>query len=569
MVPHYPPSSETHCGDVVESGKTTRRRFPTICRVVIAVLAYAITSPAYAQGSEQGKLAPVFPGPIAQLGKAVAIDGDTAVVVATQGTFVFVRGPHEPNVWIQEAVLPIGLTNARVDISGDTVIVGDVDAIGGGFATIFERNHGGPKAWGEVARLLPTVLETGNWFGWSVAIHGDIAVVGAIEKPAAFWVGPSEAGPGSAYVFERNRGGPNAWGEVQRLRASDGEGSYLGGPGDEFGYDVAVSEDVVLVGAPGDDVVPTTGGRLFEVGAVYAFTRDRAAWTWQETAKLTAAETDAGDQFGFNIGLDARTAIIIANANPLPGTRTQGAAYIFKREASAWRQAATLRPSDADPTDDLGILVGFGTTVSISHDIAVVNGSELPIIPGLSAGRGTVYVFLRDPDTDSWREVMKIIASDSEQQGAFGVRVGISGTTVIIGAPGGLVDSPGAAYVCELEAITGASAPCRRQTPDVTGLVTISNLTTACCDSSQFTISAVFTNTSDEPIFSFFLDVIELTGGNVLLNADGGPGGRRLTPDVGDGVLSPGEAVSVQFVIALASRDRFQFWVNPRGERDP
>jgi hypothetical protein len=64
---------------------------------------------------------------------------------------------------------------------------------------------------------------------------------------------------------------------------------------------------------------------------------------------------------------------------------------------------------------------------------------------------------------------------------------------------------------------------------------------------------------------------MELTGGNVLVNSDAGPGGvgATLSPDVGDGILSPGESTTVAFVIGLATREAFQFHVSMRGEVGP
>ena len=63
----------------------------------------------------------------------------------------------------------------------------------------------------------------------------------------------------------------------------------------------------------------------------------------------------------------------------------------------------------------------------------------------------------------------------------------------------------------------------------------------------------------------------ELTGGNVLVNADAGPGGpgATLSPDVGDGILSPGESTTVTFVVELATREAFSFYVSVRGDARP
>jgi hypothetical protein len=65
-----------------------------------------------------------------------------------------------------------------------------------------------------------------------------------------------------------------------------------------------------------------------------------------------------------------------------------------------------------------------------------------------------------------------------------------------------------------------------------------------------------------------FFEVTELSGGNLLNNADGGRGGvgAVMTPQVGDGVLSPGESMTVTFVVGLTSRNPFRFVLNVRGQ---
>jgi hypothetical protein len=83
-----------------------------------------------------------------------------------------------------------------------------------------------------------------------------------------------------------------------------------------------------------------------------------------------------------------------------------------------------------------------------------------------------------------------------------------------------------------------------------------------------FTIRATFTNTSDTPLRAPFFVVTALSGDNLLLNADEGAQGvgATRTPDVGDGVLAPGETVTVDFVIGLHTPERFTFFVDLFGE---
>jgi hypothetical protein len=86
-----------------------------------------------------------------------------------------------------------------------------------------------------------------------------------------------------------------------------------------------------------------------------------------------------------------------------------------------------------------------------------------------------------------------------------------------------------------------------------------------------FTITATFTNASATPIGHPLFQVVELSEENQLLNADGGAGGvgATLTPDIGDGVLSPGESMTVDFVIGLQTTAPFRFFVDVRGVPNP
>ena len=83
-------------------------------------------------------------------------------------------------------------------------------------------------------------------------------------------------------------------------------------------------------------------------------------------------------------------------------------------------------------------------------------------------------------------------------------------------------------------------------------VITLGDVTTETVG-DELHVTATFTNTSDTAIGNPFFEVVELTGGNVLMNADAGPGGTgaTLSPDVGDGILSPGEPTTVAFVIGL------------------
>ena len=83
-----------------------------------------------------------------------------------------------------------------------------------------------------------------------------------------------------------------------------------------------------------------------------------------------------------------------------------------------------------------------------------------------------------------------------------------------------------------------------------------------------FTITATFTNTSETPLRFPFFSVRDLSGGNLVLNADGAPGGvgATVTPAVEGNMLMPGASVTVEFVIGLQVEARFTFFVDLLGE---
>jgi hypothetical protein len=162
-------------------------------------------------------------------------------------------------------------------------------------------------ATGTTDRVTAPDGEVGDNLGWSVAIDGDTALVGAFRD---------DGSTGAAYVFVRSGAG---WAFQDKLTAPDGE------VGDTFGFSVALDGDIALVGAPTDDAA--TGS---DAGAAYVFVRSGAGWTfWQ---RLAAADAEAGDQFGVSVAVSGDTALVGANPKEL----FAGSAYVFVGSGGAW-----------------------------------------------------------------------------------------------------------------------------------------------------------------------------------------------------------------------------------------
>jgi hypothetical protein len=181
----------------------------------------------------------------------------------------------------------------RVAIGGDIAIVGaplkDNDGDLAGAAYIFQRDLGGDGNWGEVTKLTASDVEPADTFGYSVSVSGDIAIVGSPRE------GEGGALSGAAYIFQRDHGGTDSWGEVTKLIASDADS------GDGFGWSVAVSEDTAIVGAWQEG----NGA-----GAAYIFGRHQGGEeNWGEVRKLVASDAQPSDGFGKSVALSGDTAI--------------------------------------------------------------------------------------------------------------------------------------------------------------------------------------------------------------------------------------------------------------------
>jgi len=322
------------------------------------------------------------------------------------------------------------LFGISVDISGDYAAVGAASEDGAGAdrgaVYIFYRNQGGTDAWGQVARLRASGAADGDDFGISVALDGDTLIVGAEG-----YAGATDK-EGAAYIFRRDQGGANAWGQVVRLLSDEP------GDTDQYGYSVDISGDIALVGAPGED---TVGGNR---GAVRVYARDLGgADAWGLVKKIAPADPQDNSWFGTSVAVRGTRAVVSAPWHDGAGT-DRGAVYVFGRDeggAAAWGQVAVLTASDTRD-DDL-----FGLDVALYGSYVV---AAAPYSRGGGTERGQVYAFgENEGGPGAWGEVQILRASDGSNSDQFGVAVDIFGAYILGGATGeeGSGTDRGAAYL--------------------------------------------------------------------------------------------------------------------------
>ena len=128
-----------------------------------------------------------------------------------------------------------------------------------------------------------------DYFGWSVAISGNYAIVGARLEDENATGGNTLTDAGSAYIFERD--GSGIWTQVQKIVAADRAAS------DHFGTSVAISGNYAIVGANLQMKMPRAGNPITSAGAAYIFERDGSG-TWVQMQKIVAADRAVTDLFG-------------------------------------------------------------------------------------------------------------------------------------------------------------------------------------------------------------------------------------------------------------------------------
>lgn len=430
---------------------------------------------------------------------AVAISGDTLVIgsrfegsdatdvngdesnnnaVDAGAVYVFTR---TAGVWNQQAYLKASNTDASdffgysVAISGNTIIVGapqeDSSATGidgdesnnnaalSGAAYVFTRSAG---AWSQQAYLKASNTESGDNFGSVVAISENKAVISApLEDSNATGVNGDENNntsfmSGAAYVFSHNAG---IWSQEAYLKASNTDAF------DKFGIDVAISNNLIVVGAysEGSDSTGINGDEnnndASGSGAAYVF--HYSPGSWHQEAYLKASNTGASDSFGIAVDISDNTIVVGANLEDSDSSGVNGdesnddaegsgAVYVFTRFLGFWIQQAYIKASNPDIDDWFGKSVAIsGRTILIGayHEDSNTSGIDGDENNNDSIDSGAAYVFTR---TDSiWSQQHYLKSEFPEDIYYFGAKVNIDGNTLLVSEQGEgfIVTGSGAAYV--------------------------------------------------------------------------------------------------------------------------
>ena len=400
---------------------------------------YFVRDPQSGDWRQQQRLTGSSPEAQAEFGGAVGISAATAIIGSAkrnQGTstlagaaFVFVSEllsdeiSQETDLLTADDAAANDAFGSAVGLSGDNTLIGLPNAdpggdINAGTVSAFERNPNN-QVFDDETTLKADNKSPNDFFGAAVSVAADIAVIGAPEDTVG-----GDVDAGSAYIFTRNSGNGD-WDQTDQLDA----GADVD-PLDKFGSAVAIEDDVILIGVPFHNPGAAPNG-----GAAFLFSRnpaEAAANQWTETDKLTAGiDEDMDDRFGTAVALDSDTALIGA-----PFENNGGAVFVFVRnpDDNSWTRQQKLTASDSDAGDQ------FGYSVAVFGNTAIVGAPQADVTGGITAG--AVYIFTRDPTdvSDPWTELQKLEGLDPAIGDVFGSAVSLVGDIAVIGAPG--VDLP-------------------------------------------------------------------------------------------------------------------------------
>jgi len=377
---------------------------------------------------------PAGGGSFDSFGRAIAGDGNTAVIGAynatvgttdLQGTaFVFARTGA---MWSLQQTLTAsdGMANERfgqaIALAGDTLIIGAsgsdlLENVRSGAVYVFTRTG---DTWTEQQKLTASDSNPRDFFGSVVALDGDTLVVGA---PSTDVGGAMQ--PGAAYVFTRSNG---EWSQQQKLVPN------VSNPRDFFGAAVAIDGNTVVVGSTGGDV---NGAE--DQGAAYVFTRIGTAWSQQQ--QLLASDGKAGDRFGGDVAVQGSMVVVGATGGTALGEPIAGAAYVFTRNGATWSEQQRLAAPEPELRDF------FGRGLALQGDLLAIGAYGTDA--GENALQGAVHLFTRQ--AGAWNHQQRITTNDGLAGTGFGIDLDFTGNTLLVGAYAGTVGgnaNQGAAYI--------------------------------------------------------------------------------------------------------------------------
>jgi hypothetical protein len=340
---------------------------------------------------------------------AVAIDGNTAAFSDWSNSQVKIYTRSGTTWSLEDTVTVTGGNsqyigdNDNIRISGDTIVAGasrydtsNPYSSNEGCAYVFTRSG---TTWSQQALLTASDAGPSDYFGTSVDIDGDSIIVGAPD-----WDQGSNYNVGSVYIFTRSG---TTWSQQQRINPTS---QY----GDQAGSGVGISGDTIVIG--GDEA---GASQYANTGRAWVYVRSGTSWSFQSTLIPSDVSTTPNNatKFGKSVAIDEDTIVV--------GAWENDTVYVFTRSGTTWTEEQKIKPGYGSGED-------FGWSVAIDGDDIIIGVREYDTSGFVHDGGANIY----QRSGTTWSSESFLTSSDKQNSGKFGYSVAISGSTVIVAAPG-------------------------------------------------------------------------------------------------------------------------------------
>ncbi len=411
-------------------------------------------------------------------GKALAVSGNTVLIGApgdrdkgldAGATYVFTRtansAPGIASRWVPQQKLTASDGSAANGFGSAVAVYGDVALVGApnddeqGAAYVFTRSNG---VWTQQQKLVPSDLSASSQFGFAVALTGDNLVVGApLQASGAL----TEVGV--AYAFGKSG---TLWAQQQKFVPPAGAAVAAL----HFGAAVALASASAVVGRDN-----------LKNGGVDWFTKTGSTWN-----VASSGVTSSVPHFGSALAMTDTNTVIGVYGDPIKGPETGSVSVL--RTSAPHTPIANLIASDGNAGDRFGFSVGIaGNTVVVGapNVDGAPGNNDCPNVPDT----GAVYAFGANGATYTQQQrvsaygllIENLPTPTCDPGEGFGYAVASGGSLILMGAPfrsdkGWLLGFPNEGAVFEDEfALTNAS-PCTDGTQCFSGYC----LEGVCCASA-------------------------------------------------------------------------------------
>ncbi len=287
-------------------------------------------------------------------------------------------------------------------------------------AVYFYRKNDSDK-WELMQKLVAPDRKKEDYFGHTVDIYGDYAVIGAFRKDDPY---SSEKDVGAVYICQL--GSDAKWEVIQEIFASDKAKNA------QFGQSVSISGNNILVGAWKEKDDQNGHNSIDTAGAAYIFTNSFCFSGWSQSQKSVSPERSKDDFFGESVSISDNTMLIGASYHDEGNLNEAGAVYAYTNTYwGNWSFINKLEPSDKSEKGH------FGHSISISNDYALIgaygdskdNNGENPV-----KGAGSASLFKHFTNR-GWEFSQKIVSENRAESDWFGWAVSLSNTNAFVSAP--------------------------------------------------------------------------------------------------------------------------------------